>query len=289
MTRYIVALLGLGLAALLAGGPPPALAQNVNEQLAEIRAQLAQLQQQGDQASGRQIYIAACADCHGLKGDGKGPGSRGFAQHPTDFTQGTYKLRSTTGDVPAPGDLERTIRVGMSGTEMVPFGKLLTPQSVRAVAGYIRSFSSDLSDPEAKASEEEIVEVPAKRPFARTAETIAAGKAVWEENSCADCHGDNGEGNKDETDDWDFPVAMVPFQEGYFKSGPADSDLFRTIATGMKGTTMDSYEGDIETNDIWKLVDYIRSLSRAEQQGFLAKAFGALLHTRPSGFDYSGN
>jgi cytochrome c oxidase cbb3-type subunit 2 len=287
MKRFAIALFGMGLAVLLGGDPSPVLAQSANEELAQIREQLAQLQQQADRATGKQIYDVACAGCHGLKGDGKGPGGKAFAQHATDFTKGTYKLRSTSGDVPAPGDLERTIRVGMSGTEMVPFRHLLTERSTRAVAGYIRSFSPELSKPDAKPAEDEIVEIPEKRPFPRTAQTIEAGKALWEEHDCADCHGEDGQGTKDETDDWDFPVVMVSFQDGYYKSGPADQDLYRSIATGMKGTTMEGYLGDASAEDIWKMVDYIRSLARSERQGFIAKAFDFLLRTRPSGFDYS--
>ena len=286
MKRFAIAVLGVGLAALLAGWPQPSRAQNADE-LAQIRAQLAQLQQQADQATGKQVYDIACAGCHGLRGDGKGPGGHAFAQHATDFTKGTYKLRSTTGDIPAPGDLERTIRVGMSGTEMVPFRHMLTERSIAAVAGYIRGFSPDLSDPEAKADPDEIVEIPEKRPFPRTAQTVAEGKTLWQDNDCADCHGENGQGTSDETDDWDFPVVMVSFQEGYYKSGRTDQDLYRTIATGMKGTTMDGYLGDVSEQDIWKIVDYIRSLARSEREGIFGKAFDFVFRTRPSGFDYS--
>jgi len=44
---------------------------------------------------GREIYLVACAGCHGVKGDAVGLGAQGFAQRPTDFRRGGYKFRST--------------------------------------------------------------------------------------------------------------------------------------------------------------------------------------------------
>jgi len=278
MKRIAMALLGMGLAALIAGlAPVPAAAQGRDNEQAKT---------QDPAALGKAVYVAACATCHGLKGDGKGPQSVGFAQHPTDFTKGEYVLRSTTDDVPAPGDLERTIREGMSGTEMVPFGHVLSERSIAAVAAYVRAFSPDLADPEAVPDEDTIVKVP-PRPFPRTEQTIEQGQQVWEDNSCSDCHGDEGEGNPDETDSTGLRVVMVPFQDGYYKSGPKDSDLYRSIATGMTGTSMDAYEGEVSSQNIWKLVDYIRSLSASERQGLIGRTMDFFLRTRPSGFDYS--
>jgi mono/diheme cytochrome c family protein len=283
MKRIAVALLGVAIAALLALlGPSPTAAQQGDK---EPAGQAAELEQ------GRFVYEADCATCHGLKGDGKGAQAAGFAQHPTDFIKGDYKLRSTTDDIPAAGDLERSIRVGMSGTEMVPFGRVLSPASIKAVAAYIRSFSPDLADPEALPDEDTIVKVPEKRPFPPSEQTVEEGKQLWDDNSCADCHGDRGEGTNDQTDDLNLHIEMVPFQDGYYKSGPSDADLYRTIATGMTGTPMDAYKDEVSDDDIWKLVDYIRSLSIPQNSGFIARQVRRLVHalliTRPSGFDYS--
>jgi mono/diheme cytochrome c family protein len=284
MRHFTFLLLGLGMVGLLGALQAPALlAQGGN-------ADLARLQREAGQALGQRVYVAACSGCHGLHGDGRGSGAHGFAQHPTDFTQGNYKLRSTTGDVPAPGDLERTIRVGMSGTEMVPFANVLTERSIHAVAEYIRGFSPDLADPDVKPDSDEVVQVPERRPFPSSEATIAAGKKLFEANSCTDCHGDTGEGDRDQTDDWEFPVVMVSFHTGYYKSGRTDSDLFRTIVTGMNGTTMDGYKDDLSPEETWQVVDYIRSLSRREDRGLkglIVTVFNFFLRTQPSGFDYS--
>ena len=240
-----------------------------------------------DQALGHRVYMAYCATCHGRTGKGDGPEADGFAQPATDFTQGLYKFRSTVGEVPAPGDLERSIRVGMPGTEMVPFARVLKPESITAVAAYIRKFNADLADPDAKAEADDAVEIAAQRPFPRTAESIAAGKEVWADQGCADCHEEDGRGTHEETDEAGRPVFMVPFQWGFYKSGPADADLYRSIAAGMKGTTMDAYRDEMEPEDLWKLVDFIRSLDRREGQTFFGTVWDFFLRTNPAGYDYS--
>ncbi|HEX8952519.1 MAG TPA: c-type cytochrome, partial [Polyangia bacterium] len=44
---------------------------------------------------GQRVYLAQCAVCHGIAGDGKGYLARGLDVKPRDFTGGTYKFRST--------------------------------------------------------------------------------------------------------------------------------------------------------------------------------------------------
>jgi cytochrome c oxidase cbb3-type subunit 2 len=279
--------IGVGMILLPAASPAPA----AQEREAQVRAAL---EAGADPVAA--TYRLACADCHGVRGDGRGLSARGFAQPATDFTKGTYKFRTTTTDaVPAPGDIERSIREGMSGTEMVPFKNLLTEKRIAELAAYLRGFSEDLSDPDTKPEPDEIVAIPAERPFPRTAETVEEGKELWDDNDCADCHEENGRGTSEEQDDWGRPVFMVSFLEGYYKSGTHDSDLYRSIAAGMAGTTMPAFNEDMSEEEIWKVVDYIRSLGEEQSPGplgvFRWPLVGRLaryfLGAKPSGFDYS--
>ena len=240
---------------------------------------------------GRAIYLAACATCHGYRGDGRGVEAANFIQPATDFTKGVYKFRMGENVVRA--DVERSIREGMSGTEMVPFKRILSPESTAQVAAYLLTLKAAGPEGASKKAKKprksagtartEARPIP-ERPFPPSAESVSAGKTVYQDN-CSDCHGDNGAGSKDETDDWDRPVQMNDFRWGFFKSGNADSDLYRSILAGMKGTTMDAYDGELEDEEIWQVVDYIRSLS-ARDEGMIGKLWRVLLGTRPSGFDY---
>lgn len=255
----------------------------VKAQLARLEAELVQLKKANAQDRGRLIYRVACADCHGVDGDGKGTKASGFAQHATSFTSGVYKFRGTTAELPAPGDLERSIREGMPGTEMVPFKGLLDDPSIKALAAYLKTFSPKFDSPKAVSTSANAtrgkITIPAKRPFPRSEASIAKGKAVYGDLDCADCHGDNGSGNDDEEDDAGFPVVMMDFRDGVYKSGTTDADLYRTTATGMQGTTMEAYSGEAKPNDLWALVDYMRSLEEAP--GLIGWLF-----QQPSRYDY---
>ncbi len=233
---------------------------------------------------GRELYRAACAPCHGAYGDGRGAGAAGFFQPATDFTKGVYKFRSSLSKYITGEELERSIREGMSGTEMVPFKRILTGRGIARVAAYLKSFSDIYDDPAAAPGGDDRLDLPAERPFPPSPESIAAGSEVFADN-CADCHGDLGEGASDETDEWERPVWMIDFRLGYFKSGNADADLYRSIVAGMPGTTMDPYSGELEPEQVWQVVDYIRSLSK-EEEGLFGDLLKALFVTEPNGFDY---
>jgi cytochrome c oxidase cbb3-type subunit 2 len=240
--------------------------------------------------TGRVIYTAACATCHGINGDGRGPGARGFAQRPADFTRGVYKLQTTlsatpAADLPTDADLERTIRDGMPSTEMIPFRDRLTPASIRAVVQYIKTFSKRFEEADAQAIEAKVVKLPQARPFAPSPESVAAGREVYTNKSCSDCHGERGEGNADEVDTWGFPVRLVSFRNGVFISGTNDQDLFRTISTGARGTNMEAYRDQLTEQEIWQVVDYIRSLAE-RPTSLVGRLFRVLFVVEPSGMTY---
>lgn len=250
--------------------------------MARIEDRLARLEQDNRLGQGEAVYNAACAPCHGVQGDGDGPGADGFGFPATDFRRGVYKLRSTEYEaLPTEADLRRTIRRGMSGTEMVPFRDLLTERSIRAVAAYLKTFSERFGDPDEPPPGEAMVELPAERPFERTPETVAAGREVYLDQECDTCHGTDGGGQGPDaeglTDDWDRPIRMFDWAHGEFKSGSTDLDLFRVITTGMNGTPMENYGEFTSAEERWQLVDYIRSFE--EEDGL----FHWLFAERPSG------
>ena len=48
--------------------------------------------------------------------------------------------------------------------------------------------------------------------------------------------------------------------DGDWKHGQTDNDIFTVIRDGAKQTGMRAYGSRIPTNDIWNLVNYVRTL-----------------------------
>ena len=283
--------LALGLITGLVLLAPPAFAQTNAELQKQIQQavktiQAIEFQEQRDKnlSLGREIYKAACMTCHGVKGDGKGPSAKWLDPRPRDFTSGIFKWRTTPyGMVPVESDIERTIRDGVPGTDMFPFGKILSGSSRLAVARYIMHFSSQFEDP-STASPKPVLIFPLKRPFPPSDASAAKGKTLYTTN-CVICHGENGDGNgpagQAMVDSWGFPIKPWDFTRGYYKSGSTDADLFRTITTGPYGAGMPPF-GHLSEEDRWSLVDYVRSFSK-RTPGLITW----LLREEPSGRVYS--
>lgn len=86
---------------------------------------------QRDYASGEALYQSRCQFCHGIRGDGKGPGASVLNPRPGDFTDpGFWKGTSNE-------QIAQTIMSG-HGRGMPAFRFL--PEDVKAVVDYISNF-----------------------------------------------------------------------------------------------------------------------------------------------------
>lgn len=95
--------------------------------------------------TGREIYLYACANCHGMDGKGRSQSRLGFTDPLPDFTDCDFAVREPDSDwvaVAAQGGPSR----GFS--EMMPaFGKVLTVEQIEKAVGHIRTFCTDHSWP----------------------------------------------------------------------------------------------------------------------------------------------
>lgn len=97
-----------------------------------------------------------------------------------------------------------------------------------------------------------------QNPVAPEGASIDAGKKVYADQ-CAGCHGDTGKG--------DGPMAAYTgdplpsdFTDAEWKHGSTDGEIFTVIRDGVDGTGMKDFAKDLETNDIWNLVNYVKTL-----------------------------
>ena len=97
-------------------------------------------------------------------------------------------------------------------------------------------------------------------PFANDLAAPAAGKAVFE-STCAACHGAGAAGSE----------RAPALNTGTFRHGGSDNEIFQTIRSGVSGTLMPAFSA-LPSDNVWKLVSYIKSLSG--QTGPLGVATG---------------
>lgn len=96
-----------------------------------------------------------------------------------------------------------------------------------------------------------------KNPVPVTAASIAKGQQVYFQR-CRQCHGDTGTGNGRQAPAGSSPADLTDDQ---WDHGSTDGEIFTTIHDGVGPKyDMDSWEGKITDEEIWSLVNYIRSI-----------------------------
>jgi len=208
---------------------------------------------------GKKLYLLYCAGCHGENGDGNGKAAEYLYPKPRDFTRGLFKIRTTpSGSLPTDEDLLKVVSQGMYGSGMPNFN-FLNPDEKNALIQYIKTFSEAFQyrqpEPSVAVGKEPSVSV----------KTIEVGKKIYAKMECAKCHGEKGKGDGPSAnnlkDDWQIPIKVRDFTTGIYKGGPTNKDLYLRFTSGMNGTPMPAYVGELMTDqERWYLVHYVQSL-----------------------------
>src|SRR5262245_58110919 len=102
-----------------------------------------------------------------------------------------------------------------------------------------------------------------KNPVASDASSVAAGKKLFTSN-CSSCHGESGRG------DGKSAASLNPkpsdLTDTAWKHGQSDGEIFTLIRDGAKQTSMRGYAGRMTSQEIWRLVNYVRSLGPASKK-----------------------
>src|SRR5258708_36766527 len=88
-----------------------------------------------------------------------------------------------------------------------------------------------------------------KNPFANDPRAAEEGRIAFR-GSCALCHGIHAEGGRG-------PDLTL----GTYSVGDTDGDLYKVISGGAAGTESPAFGANFERDDLWRLVDYLRSLA----------------------------
>lgn len=241
---------------------------------------------------GKQVYIEYCMACHGMKGDGNGPAAKGSNPPPRNFTQGLYKFGLVKdGGLPTDADFKRIIQKGLHGTAMFKWD--ISDEQTFAVTQYIKTFAPQVW--ENKETEAGTPMKFTKDPFglARKAYAINLGQEVYHVvANCQSCHRAyaskvdmnkfNIKHNGEKFDEFEDDIYQSKLQDSdyYFhddqdrtakflppdftynlpRSAQTEEELYKRIKAGVTGTTMASWDGSLEEDQIWAIAYYIRSL-----------------------------
>ncbi|MBI3997414.1 MAG: c-type cytochrome [Armatimonadetes bacterium] len=229
-------------------------------------------------ARGRETFEKICSVCHGAEGYGDGPAAAGLTsprRNPmTDFfklfgiTLKGEKLPSRPANfhnqiamrLNAPFVLFETIRLGRPHTAMPAFGP-------KAAYG-ANKWPVTLKD-------NEIWDVLFYAwAFSTTPQTIALAREIYTSRpidigartaTCAACHGPDGDGKGGALSDemaakvWGWAREIGPgiFTDVNLLGQRKPSELFQRIADGRG--PMPGYRGKLTADEIWALVDYVRT------------------------------
>ena len=220
--------------------------------------------------AGRVIYQDRCWFCHGEEGDGLGPIADYLWPRPRDFMAGSFKLRTTeSGELPTDEDLFRTVTLGMPGTAMPEWGTVLSAAERWQVISYIKTFAADLFEDEAFNPYNMVIDLgtPPREPVESL---IAAGRQVYDDAECWECHGALGRGDGGRSgeidDDWGFPIMPADLHLGWkMKGGGSAREIYLRLSSGLDGTPMPSYSETLNEEELWQVAHYIASLSEISQ------------------------
>lgn len=232
---------------------------------------------------GHLTYIEYCISCHGEKGNGIGVASKGLYPPPRDFTKGLFKFGLIpSGELPHDDHLKTIIRKGLKGSAMLPWD--ISDERLEAVTQYIKTFAPQVWEDQSKTLGVP-VELKPDPYSAQTAFAVQKGKEVYHMvANCQSCH--RAYVSKDELNEislkvnnepmtvFDETMYQLKLQESEYqvnmlppdftwhevRSATTVPEIAYRLAAGVGGTSMPSWKGVIEDEDIWAVSYYVKSL-----------------------------
>jgi mono/diheme cytochrome c family protein len=223
---------------------------------------------------GKKTYFKRCVWCHGVEGGGDGPSADRLFTRPRNFIQGTFKIRWTdSGELPLDRNLIDTVKNGLPGSAMPPWGEVLSDDEITSVVQFVKTLvqDRDFADEDEEVTKQDF----GSNPWGTTGpyhlgvpqDAIDQGKEVFLKNKCFECHGGEGRGDGNPTmkDDWGFPIFAADWQQCWNFRGSRRNhfdpfNVVRTISTGLNGTPMPNFKDKITIEDRWKLAAFVNSL-----------------------------
>ena len=181
----------------------------------------------GDRTAGLALFGQSCIGCHGVKGEGDGPGAAGLRPKPANFAAHRYTAEQ----------IAFVLWNGVAGSAM-PAWRDRTPAEIASLVAAVQSLSASASHSTDPAPAPELLE--------RGAKTYAT--------HCVQCHGERAGGDG-------FSAAALPMAPANFqRQQPTLDYALRAIANGVEGTPMAPWTSRLSEDETLAVAHYVRSL-----------------------------
>ena len=199
-----------------------------------------------------QTFQTLCARCHGENGNGKGPNAIYLDPAPRDLTRAEFM--STKPQL----RLVSSIRDGVAGTSMPPWGKTLSDAQIQGVVDFVWSQYVKGKPRQIKARK-----LPDTNPVAMSADSVHRGEGIFLQR-CTGCHGRKADGHGPNS--IDITPRPRNLTNTAFVQSVSDRRLFESIEYGVDGTAMPSWiDYGLSQNDVGDIVNFIRSLNTSSK------------------------
>ncbi|MEZ5287319.1 MAG: cbb3-type cytochrome c oxidase subunit II [Vicinamibacterales bacterium] len=178
----------------------------------------------GDLDRGRVLYGTYCATCHGISGEGDGPGASGLLPAPANLAEHHYATER----------LADALWNGVAGSGM-PAWRDHSVEERAAMAAAVRSLGVQRSEP--------VLPDP----------LIELGARVFAAN-CVQCHGEAGDGAGTAGP----KLAMAPTD--FTRQQPTLNHAIRIVRGGIPGTPMAPWTSRLADAEVVAVAQYVRTL-----------------------------
>lgn len=197
-------------------------ALNASPAMARRTGEHPRLDASQDLSHGKELYAQYCAACHGLRGEGDGPGSAGLHPRPANLAEHEYTLDR----------LSASLWNGVAGTAM-PGWRDLAPRDLSAIAQVVRGFHAVQPEP------------------SLPSDVLELGARVYADR-CAQCHGEKGGG--DGSAAGQFSIAPADLRSGR----PSMAASLRALRNGVEGTPMAPWNRELSEAELSAVAYFVR-------------------------------
>ena len=203
---------------------------NASPSMARREGDYPKLNSSGDLNRGQQLYSSNCAGCHGVRGEGDGPGAAGLHPRPANLSEHEYTLDR----------LGSSFWNGSVGTAM-PAWRDFPVQDLSDMAQVVRGFHAAQPEP------------------TLPQDVLDLGSRVYAAH-CAQCHGENGAG--DGSAAGQFPIAPTNFRT----QRPSLAASLRAVRNGVEGTPMAPWTSQLSEAELSAAAYFVRGFFQGANQ-----------------------